>query len=447
MADQARGLTRRQVLIRGGLATSGAVALTLGVPGSAAPARTATEDFDAEVATSWFDLAIKLVRSTEGFTPPVASRAFAYAGLTLYEAVVGGSRDYASLQPLPDLPPLPNHSGLAWPIVANAALAEAFRLLFTPTSSANRTAIYNLEASLDRRHRRGAVGSSLNASVEHGRIIADQVFGWSTHDGAHEAHLNNFPHERVLPIGPGLWTPTPPGYSAAMQPTWGTNRCLALTTASDCPPGEPTPYSQDTSSQFFTEAVEVYETTETLSTEQSAIAWFWSDDPITTATPPGHLISIATQVLRASNSSLMAAAETYAKLGVALADSFIACWHAKYQYNLLRPVSFVRAQVDSHWLPLLPTPPFPEYPSGHSVQSGAGFTVLADLFGDGLPFTDYTHDERAMTPRHFDSFTHAAEEAAISRLYGGIHYRPAIEHGLEQGRCIGQVVNALPVRI
>jgi hypothetical protein len=282
--------------------------------------------------------------------------------------------------------------------------------------------------------------------VQHGRAIAEQIFTWSTTDGGHEGHLRNFPPGYVLPTGPGLWVPTRPGYSAAMQPGWGRNRCFAITSATACPAAGPTAYSEQATSPFHREAMEVYEAVNTPNTEQSAIAWFWSDDPGATATPAGHLISIATEVLRAQNTSLMAAAETYAKVGIALGDAFIACWHAKYQHNLLRPVTYLNAHLDAHWLPLLTTPPFPEHPSGHSVQSGAAFHVLADLFGDRYAFDDYTHEERGMAPRHFESFSQAAEEAAISRLYGGIHYRPAIEHGLAQGRCVGQAVNALPVR-
>jgi hypothetical protein len=440
-------LSRRQILARTGLVVGGVAGLALGLPGSVAPARAAVEDFDADVPTAWFDLTVRLVRSTAGFTPPVASRAFAYAGLTLYEAVVAGSRDYRSLQPvLKELPPLPaGDPGLGWAAVANAALAAVLRLMFATTSDANKTAIDSLESSLVRRSRLGP-GARFNASVEHGQVVAEQVFAWSTSDGGHEGHLRNFPPGYVLPTGPGLWVPTPPAYTGAMHPAWGANRCFALAAGVACPPAGPTAYSEQAGSPFHSEAVEVYETVNALTVEQSAIAWFWSDDPATTATPPGHLISITTQLLRAGNLSLMAAAEAYAKVGIALADAFIACWHAKYQHNLLRPVSYLNAHLDAGWVPLLTTPPFPEYPSGHSVQSGAAFHVLADLFGDQYPFDDHTNDERGMAPRHFNSFGQAAEEAATSRLYGGIHYRPAIEHGLAQGRCIGQEVNTLPFR-
>ena len=181
-----------------------------------------------------------------------------------------------------------------------------------------------------------------------------------------------------------------------------------------------------------------------LAPEQEAIARFWSDDPGATVTPPGHSISIATQVLRREQARLALAAETYARVGIAVCDAFVACWHQKYVYNLLRPVTYIRRLVDPAWLPLLVTPPFPEYTSGHSVQSGAAFQVLTDLFGSGYAFTDHTHDDRGLAPRSFASFLAAADEAAISRLYGGIHYRSAIVNGVTQGRCIGAAVSALP---
>ena len=441
------GLPRRQVLVRGGLAAGGAVALALGMPAATSPARAATEDFDAEVPTAWFDLLTRLVRTTAGFSPPVVSRVCGYAGVALYETVVSGSVGYRSLRSALDgLPPVPTADRLDWALAANAALARLFRLLFTTTSDANLAAIDNLELIMARLSGTGPTGALFNASVRHGRAVAERVADWARGDGGHEGHLRNHPPGYILPTGPGLWVPTPTGYLPALQPTWGHSRCFVLATAAACPPGSPTHYSEHASSPFHIEAREVYETVNNLTSDQSAIAWFWSDDPAATATPPGHLIAITTQILRAESASLMAAAEAYAKVGMALADAFIACWHAKYQHNLLRPVSYLNAHVDANWLPILSTPPFPEYPSGHSVQSGAAFHVLADLFGDMYPFDDHTHDERGMSPRHFRSFAHAAEEAAISRLYGGIHYRPAIEDGLFQGRCIGEAINALPFK-
>jgi hypothetical protein len=105
-------------------------------------------------------------------------------------------------------------------------------------------------------------------------------------------------------------------------------------------------------------------------------------------------------------------------------------------------VTYIRSVIDPGWTPLLVTPPFPEYTSGHSVQTAASAQVLTGLFGK-LAFTDHTHDARGLSPRSFSSFIEAAEEAAMSRLYGGIHFRAAIERGLEQGASIGERVTAL----
>jgi PAP2 superfamily len=150
-------------------------------------------------------------------------------------------------------------------------------------------------------------------------------------------------------------------------------------------------------------------------------------------------------VLERERATLLTAAETYARLGMAIADAFIAFWHAKYVHNLLRPVTYLQSQVDPAWLPQLNTPPFPEHPSGHSVQSGAAFTVLADLFGNHDRFTDHTHDIRGLPARSFHSFGQAAREAAIP-AHGGIHFRPAVELGLAQGRRIGRAMRRLSLR-
>ena len=195
-------------------------------------------------------------------------------------------------------------------------------------------------------------------------------------------------------------------------------------------------------SAFYAEANECYRVTSDLTPDQEMIARFWSDDPGQTATPPGHSISIVTQVARELILTLDRAAEAYAKVGIAVADAFISCWRTKYQYNLLRPVTYIRRVIDPSWTPLLVTPPFPEYTSGHSVQSAAAAQVLTGLFGE-LAFSDHTHDARGLPSRSFRSFREAAEEAAISRMYGGIHFRAAIERGLEQGACIGEQVTAL----
>jgi hypothetical protein len=229
-----------------------------------------------------------------------------------------------------------------------------------------------------------------------------------------------------------------------LQPYWGSVRPFVLSAADEFDAGPPQRYSENPGSRFYAEALEVHHTVNNLTTEQEQIALFWADDAGTTATPAGHSISILTQTLRQLGVGLDVAAEAYARLGIALADAFIACWHGKYRYNLVRPVTYIREVIEPTWGERLPvtTPPFPEYPSGHSVQSGAFAEVMHGMFGD-LPITDHTHDARGLAPRSFNSFFEMADEAAISRLYGGIHFRTAIEHGVKQGREIGSKVSCL----
>jgi hypothetical protein len=444
-------IARRDAL-RYGAAGVAALALDLGSLRSlawASPSTPSADRFDADVPTAWFDLSLRLVRGTAGFSPPVAARAFAYAGIALYEALVPGIPDAwtlaGRLDGLSDLPHAGKNRVYHWPTVANASLSGILRRLFPTATAENLAAIDDLESRTAGDLRVGLPPGVFRRSVERGSRIAAAVFEWSRSDGGHEAFLRNFPPEYVPPVGPGLWVPTPPGFLPALQPFWGACRTFASASGESCPPGDHTPYSEDRASAFFAEAVEAYDAVNGITDEQREIASFWSDDPGATSTPPGHSISILTQTLRGLGASLDVAAEAYARVGMAVADAFICCWNVKYRYNLLRPITYIQANIDPSWSSLLTTPPFPEYPSGHSVQSGASARVLTDLFGE-VAFTDHTHDDRGLTPRSFGSFEEAAAEAAISRLYGGIHFRPAIDLGLDQGRCIGEHVSALELR-
>jgi hypothetical protein len=399
-----------------------------------------TSDYDATVATKWFDLSLELVQNTPGFSPPVASRAFGYMGVTLYEAVVPGMENYKSLAgQLNDLDALPQIEGgqtYDWSVAANSALAEMTRRLFTNASEEDKAKIETREQSL--------ISSSsseiIRRSEDYGRAIAEAIYAWSLEDGS-QTQL-----EYAISSDAGAWQPTAPKFADALLPNWGNNRPFALAAGDECEITPALTYSEEKDSAFYNEGLEVYTTSQTLTDEQRDIALFWSDDPGKTATPPGHWLSILNQLVSEQGYSLDRAAEAYAKLGIAVADSFIGCWNAKYDYNVLRPITYIQSTIDGNWQPLLNTPPFPEYPSGHSVQSAAAAVVLTELFGENFAFTDHTHDDHGLEPRSFASFNQAAEEAAVSRLYGGIHFRAAIENGLEQGRCIGEKVVRLEFR-
>jgi hypothetical protein len=422
-------------------------------PALGQPAQASAADAGAEVTMAWFDLQLKLAKETPGFSPPVASRAFGYTSVALYEAVVPGMPGYRTLagqlNELTELPQPVAGIDYHWETVANSALATITRRMFPNASDENAAAIEALYTEFAKEFEAALEPDLFARSVTQGRVVADAIYIWSMDDGGYEGFRQNFPPGYTPVAGDGMWVPTPRqdgDPQPALQPFWGDNRPFVLTAGDECMPSAPPDYSEENGSVFYQEAMEVYEAVQNLTPEQLEIAQFWADNPGQTSTPPGHSISILTQVLRQEDASLAQAAEAYAKLGMAVADAFIGCWHAKYEYNLVRPVTYINQLVDSDWMPPVVTPPFPEYPSGHSVQSGATAEVLTDLFGDNYAFTDHTHVSRNFEPRAFDSFFDFAQEAAISRLYGGIHYRAAIEIGLEQGRCIGKRINQIQFR-
>jgi PAP2 superfamily len=438
-------MTRKALLERGAAAALGAVAIEPFATGQArAAAFPPASAYSAKVPAAWFDLALTLVRTTPGFSPPVASRALGYAGVALHEALLPGLPSRRSLAGrLNGLTPVrpPADRAYHWPTVASSALAAILRLLFPTAPSAGREEIERLEQRFAADAKALLSPGVFTRSAARGATVARHVFAWSTTDGGHESFRTNFP-PYTPPNGPGLWVPTPPAFSPALQPYWGSNRPFALAASDSSDPGAPPPFSEEPASAFFAEANECYLRASALTAEEEAIARFWADDPVRTATPPGHSLSILTQVVRAFDVPLDRAAEAYAKVAIAVADAFIACWRTKYRYNLLRPVTYVQQGIDPAWTPLLATPPFPEYTSGHSVQSAAAAYVLTDLFG-AVALTDRTHESAGLPARSFPSFTAAAEEAAISRLYGGIHFRSAIERGLEQGIHVGREASRL----
>lgn len=411
-------------------------------------------DFPADVAIAWFKLFVQLTRRSPGFSPPVAARAFGYAGITLYEAMVAGMPGYQSLDgqlsDMPAMPEPPAGAQLYWPAVANAALATIARALFPTINDAPLRLINKLEVKIDGAYNAalGAESESLAQSRAYGRSVGEAVYAWSQGDGGHEGYMRNVVADYRQPTGEGLWQPTSPDYAPPLQPDWGQNRPMAPVGEATCAAPPPPAFSAEPDSAFYAEAREVYDTVRAITPEQEEIALFWSDDAGATATPPGHSLSIATQLLEQEEASLAQAALLYAKLGIALNDAFITCWQTKYTYNVMRPITFIQTYIDPDWnLPdptdPVRTPNFPEYTSGHSVASRAAAEILTATFGDSYRFTDITHVDRGIAPRTFSSFYAASNEAAISRLYGGIHYRSAIEQGLEQGACVGKRVLAL----
>jgi PAP2 superfamily len=414
-----------------------------------------TEVQNAQIAHDWFDKFRYLTKNCAGFTPPVASRAFGYAGVALYETVVPGMPQHQSLQgQLQGMPKIaaPDLSlEYNWAIATNASMAYIAKKFYANMPNTLYADIQNLENHYNTLviEKEGVTQSTVERSQKWGQEVARIIFEWSKLDGGHEGYTKNFPTSYKSPVGVGLWVPTFPKFQPALQPFWGSNRSFVTNSTGLSKPAAPIPYSEDTASTFYKEAFLVFKTVKNIKKEEETIARFWSDDPGQPGTPPGHSLSITTQILKKENCNLAKSAEVYAKVGMAVADAFISCWRWKYEYNYMRPISFIRTKFDPTFASLLETPPFPEYTSGHSVQSGATAKVLTETFGASYPFTDATHAGRIDingTPRSFKSFYDFAAEAAISRLYGGIHYREAIDKGVEQGIKIGAEVTKLKFR-
>jgi hypothetical protein len=383
------------------------------------------------------------------YSPPVASRTYAYVSIAGYEAARYGNSNYVSLAG--QLHQLTAFTGpdstkiFSYPLAAvNAILLTAKTMVVSEEEIEGFRQKILAEFLLT-----GMPVNVFDNSVGFGKQIADHVIAWAAQD--------NYKQTRALPRysiidDNASWKPTPPAYMKAVEPYWNNIRPFVIDSAAQFKPMAATFFSIDQNSTFYKEAVEVQNTVLHLTAEQAAIANFWDCNPfkvnvnghVVFATkkisPGGHWINIARLACAQKGTSLLQSAAVYACLSVVVADAFISCWDEKYRSRVIRPETYINRYISGSWRPLLQTPPFPEYTSGHSVVSAAAAVMLTRLFGAPFSYTDSTELEFELPVRHFTSFGHAAEEAAISRLYGGIHYLSAIKNGMLQGDSIGRYI-------
>lgn len=408
-------------------------------------------EVERDVVVTWYRLILELVRHTATYSPPVASRAFAYIGVTAHEAMASGNPALRSLagqvNGLTSLPArtLGDHDEAC---VLHAALAASAKNFFANTGPTGQRAMGAMTDRMAGKAMDGIASDVVTRSTAHGEAIAAHILQWSLSDGGATIENMGFPASYTPGTNAQDWVPTSlvRQQQAPLLPNWGKVRPFAMPTGDACGLPAPPIYSEDPASPFFLAAKEVYDTVTNLTDEQRLIARFWSDDPMLSPTPPGHWIAIVLDIAERDALPADRISEILATLGITMADAFIGCWATKFEYNLLRPITYIRRHIDPKFEPILNTPPFPEYPSGHSTQSGAAATVLTAAFGDNFAFDDYAHEDEGLPVRSYPSFWAAAEEAGISRLYGGIHYRFGVEEGLTQGRCIGAFAAALKTR-
>ena len=387
------------------------------------------------------------------FSPPVASRIFAYPNIAAYEIVALNNSDYKSLVgQVTDLTPIPvpvedkpiNYQMAA--LIAHMELSK--RLIFSEDKiEVHRDSLYTnwQEKNL----------TIFKNSEEYGLAVAKHIGDWLDKDNYKQTRT--MPKFTINTDDDSRWQPTPPAYMDGIEPHWSKIRPFVIDSANQFVPAPPPAFSMDKGSDFYREVKEVYDISKEItakgdSSEEIAIAKFWDCNPYVSVTrghlmfatkkitPGAHWIGITKIACEKTNSDFDKTVFAYTKTSMAIADAFISCWDEKYRSNLIRPETVINQYIDENWAPVLQTPPFPEYTSGHSVVSGAAATALTSIFGDNFAFDDDTEIPFGLPIRSFTSFNQAADEAAISRMYGGIHYRAAVEVGVGQGRSLGKFI-------
>jgi len=387
------------------------------------------------------------------FSPPVASRIFAYPNVAAYEILVQKDTTYASLvhtvNGLNFMPKMDDNKKINANVAALIAHMEVSKILIFSEEKLD-----VLKDSLYQKWQNTNEQEFL-ASKTYALKVVSHIKKWMDADNYNQTRT--MPKYTVDTDDASRWQPTPPAYMDAIEPHWNKIRPFLLQSADQFKPLPHPEFSLEKGSQFYKELLEVYTISENITkkgdqSEEVAIAQFWDCNPYVSVTrghfmfatkkitPGAHWIGIVKIAAKKTNANLMQTVNAYTKTSLAIADAFISCWDEKYRTNLIRPETLINQNIDADWLPILQTPPFPEYTSGHSVVSGAASVVLTALFGDNFAFDDDTELQFGLPIRSFSSFYDASSEAAISRMYGGIHYRAAVDNGLEQGKNLGHFI-------
>ena len=389
------------------------------------------------------------VAMEDGFSPPIASRVYVYPHIAHYVTLRNFYPDsLAGLDSvLNDFPPM----DVPKTADANAELSALFafcktarRVVFSEFYFTDQVDSLKKSAA-----RRGLGDEVIRASETYADSISERLARWMAKDNYVETRtMDRF----TSSTQPGEWRETPPDYQAGLEAHWGKIRPLVIDSAGCVNIKPPPAYNDQEQSEFYRMVTRVYEESKNLDSNKIAVAWFWDDNPNTSThkghlvsiihkiSPPGHWLNIISQVSNREKSSLFKTTRAYTFSAIAMFDAIISCWHEKYRCNLVRPVTYIQEFIDVEWTPLIQTPPFPEYTSGHSALSAAAATVLTDIFGDRHAFSDSSGLLFGQPVRTFNSFHDAAWEVSLSRFYAGIHYYESIEEGNKQGRAIGDII-------
>lgn len=387
------------------------------------------------------------------FSPPVASRIFVYPNIAAYEIIAQNSKTYSSLQNqlkgLDSIPVLDPKSGVNQPLAALIAHMEVSKQLVF-----SEELVETFRDSLYKKWQ-DENSNEFEVSKEYGLKVAERIKKWMGNDNYKQTRT--YSKFSVYADQPGRWQPTPPAYMDAIEPHWDEIRTLVLDSASQFKPVPPVPFSLEKNSPFFKQVQEVYDISLEMkkkgdTSNEIKMAQFWDCNPYVTVsqghmmfakkkiTPGAHWMGITKIACKKSKADFNKTVFAYTKTSIGIFEAFISCWDEKFRSNVVRPETVINQNIDEKWKPLLQTPPFPEYTSGHSVVSTSSAVILTSVFGDNFSYTDNSELPYGLPNRDYKSFMEASKEAALSRFYGGIHYRAAIENGIIQGKKVGDLV-------
>jgi hypothetical protein len=389
------------------------------------------------------------------FAPPVSSRIYMYASLAAYEAAIAGNPKYLSM--VGQLKGLTNVYQLdtSKKICNGLAATRAFLTVGKNLTFAQDVYV-DFEKKLWEEYKATGIPDDVyQNSIAFGDSVANSIMNYSKKDNYKQTRGFRY----TVTNKAGTWIPTPPAYMDAVEPNWTKIRPLTLDTSAQFQPPAPSKFDLTKGSEYYEEVMDSYNTVKNLTDEQRNIANFWDCNPFKMnitghamfatkkVSPGGHWMGITSQVTRQLKADIAQTAEAYLLTSISIFDGFISCWTEKYRSVRIRPESIINANIDKDWQPVLQTPPFPEYTSGHSVISAAASIALSKTLGDNVAFADSTEIPYGLPVRKYTSFNQAAQEASISRFYGGIHFRPALDNGFAQGEKVGNwVINKIKTR-
>ncbi|MBK9720523.1 MAG: vanadium-dependent haloperoxidase [Saprospiraceae bacterium] len=404
-----------------------------------------------KIATDWMNLSLQLTSETPGYTSPIASRVYAYLGLAIYETVVLGIDQQASLQgklnglPVNSLPIIYEGGEVNWSVAVNESMNYLLTRYYRNAPPAGVKKIQDLYKENVNAFSTIISPAIFKKSSQFGEMMGKAIHDYSVTDGQDEAYLNNYPTSYSAPKGQGLWSPTSSQIKKPLLPYWGEVRTF-LSSSNDLEMGTPPSYSTSTNSVFYAYALDVRNRVKNLDELTENMVKYWNDDQDRSISTSGHMMAIMISILTKENKDLAFTAKAFVKLGIGIHDATVTAWRVKYKYNMQRPETYIKENIDGDFISLINSQATPEYSASPSSVAMTSAEIFSDLFGFNYAFTDRTHEFRKDingSPRSYKTFQQMADEINMSSLYGGIHYRFSLEAGQKQGTYIGKSINRL----